>query len=95
MKFSIKDFFSKCDQIRKNLRVWSHLPNKSLMENFICCAVIIEAIALQKYSNSKIQGIGNHIRKWPCIISIVENMTDTEIKTITKAHNHDAIHGLL
>ena len=35
MKFSIKDFFSKCDQIRRNLRIWSHLPKKSLMENFI------------------------------------------------------------
>ena len=35
MKFSIKDFFSKCDQIRRKLRIWSHLLNKSLMENFI------------------------------------------------------------
>ena len=25
MKFSVKDFFSKCDQIRKKLRIWSHL----------------------------------------------------------------------
>ena len=39
MKFSIKDFFSKCDQIRSILRIWSHLPKKSLMENFIFCAV--------------------------------------------------------
>ena len=39
MKFSIKDFFSKCDQIRKKLRIWSHLLKKSLMENFIFCAV--------------------------------------------------------
>ena len=39
MKFSIKDFFSKCDQIRSLLRVWSHLLKKSLMENFIFCAV--------------------------------------------------------
>ena len=31
MKFSIKDFFRKCDQ----MRIWSHLLNKSLMENFI------------------------------------------------------------
>ena len=30
MKFSIKDFFSKCDQIRRNLRIWSHLLKKSL-----------------------------------------------------------------
>ena len=35
MKFSIKDFFSKCDQIRRNLRIWSHLLKKPLMENVI------------------------------------------------------------
>ena len=39
MKFSIKDLFSKCDQIRRKLRIWSHLLKKSLMENFIFCAV--------------------------------------------------------
>ena len=38
-KFSIKDFFSKCDQICSFLRIWSHLLEKSLMENFIFCAV--------------------------------------------------------
>ena len=40
MKFSIKDSFSKCDQICRKLRVWSHLLKKSLMENFIFFAVI-------------------------------------------------------
>ena len=39
MKFSIKDFFSKCEQIRSFLRICSHLLKKSLMENFIFCAV--------------------------------------------------------
>ena len=39
MKFSIKNFFSKYDQIRWKLRIWSHLRKKSLMENFIFCAV--------------------------------------------------------
>ena len=39
MKFSIKDFFSKCDQIHSFLRIWSHLLKKPLMENFIFCAV--------------------------------------------------------
>ena len=39
MKFSMKDLFSKCDQIRSFLRIWSHLLKKSLMENFIFCAV--------------------------------------------------------
>ena len=37
MKSSIKDFFSKCDQIQ------SHLLKKSLMENFIFCAVKVLA----------------------------------------------------
>ena len=41
MKFSIKDFFSKCDQIRSFLRIWSNLLKKSSLENFIFCAVII------------------------------------------------------
>ena len=40
MKFSVKDFFSKCDQIRRKLRIWSHRPKKSLIENFIFCAVL-------------------------------------------------------
>ena len=39
MKSFIKDFFSKCNQIRRKLRIWSHLLKKSLMENFIFCAV--------------------------------------------------------
>ena len=40
MKFSIKEFFSKCDQCCRKLRIWSNLLKKSLMENFIfvqCC----------------------------------------------------------
>ena len=39
MKLSIRDCFSKCDQIRWKLRIWSHLLKKSLTENFIFCAV--------------------------------------------------------
>ena len=35
MKFSIKDFFSKYDRIRRKLRIWSHLLKKSLMENIV------------------------------------------------------------
>ena len=35
MKFSIEDFYSKCDQIRNELQIWSHLQKKSSMENFI------------------------------------------------------------
>ena len=43
MRFFIKDFFSKYDQIRRNLRIWSHLLKKSLMENFIVGAVLLLA----------------------------------------------------
>ena len=41
MKFSIKDFFSKCDKIHSFLQIWSHLLKKSLMENFIFCVVTL------------------------------------------------------
>ena len=43
MKFFIKDFFSKCDQIRSLMRIWSHLLKKSLMENFTFCAVLFNS----------------------------------------------------
>ena len=48
MKFSIKDFFSKCEQIRGKLRIWSHSLRKSLMENFIFCAVIAWCRRIEK-----------------------------------------------
>ena len=35
MKFTSKDFFIKCDRIRRKLWIWSNLFKKSLMENFI------------------------------------------------------------
>ena len=38
MKFSIKDFFDKCDQVCSFMWIWSHLLKKSLMENFFFCA---------------------------------------------------------
>ena len=41
MEFSIMDFFSKCDLICRKLRIWSQLLKKSLLENFILCAVIL------------------------------------------------------
>ena len=53
MKFSIKNFFSKCNQIHSFLRIWSHLLNKSLMKIVISCAVRIrhlnEVIEVREY----------------------------------------------
>ena len=46
MKLSLKDVFSKCGQIRSFLRIWSQLLKKSVMENFIFCAVFVVSIAI-------------------------------------------------
>ena len=40
MKFSIKDFSSKCEQICRKLRIWPHLLKKPLLKNVIFCAVV-------------------------------------------------------
>ena len=39
IKFSIKGFFSKCDQTCSFMRIWSYLLKTYLMENFIFCTV--------------------------------------------------------
>ena len=50
MKFSIKDYLSKCDQIRRKLGIWPHLLKKFLMENFffrvVLSSVMVEAKSL-------------------------------------------------
>ena len=52
MKFSIKGFFSEGDQFRRKLLIWSHLLKKSVMENFIFCAVLNWKV-LNCYDNMK------------------------------------------
>ena len=47
MRFSIKNFFSKRDQIRRKMRIWSQLQTKSSIENFIFCAVTIGFVVLK------------------------------------------------
>ena len=53
MKFPIKDFFSKCDQIRSFLQIWSYLLKKSLMENFIFCVVSFLLLLYSTRSNEQ------------------------------------------
>ena len=53
MEFSIKDFFRKCDQICRKLRIWLHLLKKSLTENFIFCVVWIVSCS-KKVAGEKI-----------------------------------------
>ena len=53
LKFSMKDLFSKCDQICRKLGIWSHLRKKSLIENFIFCAVNLLPLPKGKSSRSQ------------------------------------------
>ena len=48
MKFSIKDFFSKCDQNRSFQRIWSHFLKKSVMENFIFLCSLCDSSNIKK-----------------------------------------------
>ena len=88
MKFSIKDFFSKRDQIPSFLQIWSHLLKKSLMENFIFCAVVSISqeviILLWNYFITLVNTHLNHANwtliilsnsRWPTIICFKHYMS--------------------
>ena len=66
MKFPVKDFFSKCDQIRWKLQIWSHLLKKSLMENFIFCAVIMLYFRFQKLVTDTFYTTSHFILRCQC-----------------------------
>ena len=69
MKFIIKDFFSKCDEIRSFLRIWSHLLKKSLMQNFVFCAVkVITKHGLEQFA--KLQNWKFHNLCFPQVINL-------------------------
>ena len=66
MKFSIKDFFSKCDEIRRKLWIWLHLLKKCFIENFFFCAVSVSLLVLHiinhyVYARRHLSIFGNHI----------------------------------
>ena len=48
MKFSIKDFFSKCDQIGRKLQILSYLLKKSLMESLIFLCNVYKEVCVQR-----------------------------------------------
>ena len=48
----MKDLFSKCDQIRWKLQIWSHLLKKSLMENFMFYAM--QLLRMDYFKNKSI-----------------------------------------
>ena len=53
MKFSIKDFLSKCGQIPRKLRIWSHLLKKYLIENFNFWTVLLQEFSWYYYLSTK------------------------------------------
>ena len=68
MKFSMKDLFSKYDQIRRKLQIWSHLLKKPFMENFIFRAVFIVGwYAKFLQSSSALNQAPEHFGSFRCI----------------------------
>ena len=53
MIFSINEFFSKGEEIRSFLQIWSHLLKKSLIENFISLCSVTRIVGLRNI------GLGN------------------------------------
>ena len=55
MKFSIRNFFRKCDQIRSFMQIWSHLLKKFLMGNFIflCIDIYGNSCKFQRKATAK------------------------------------------
>ena len=67
MKFFINGVFSKCDQIRSFLWICSHLLKKSLMENFIFCAVFLTDIINKSFQNGEFQSILKYAEVFPVL----------------------------
>ena len=70
MKFSNKDIFSKCDQIHRKLRIWSHLLKKSLTENYIFC-VVISFCYLKNNTSSRYDILNGNKKNNPEVPTIV------------------------
>ena len=90
MKFSIKNFLSKFDQIRRKLlQILSHLLKKSLMENFIFCAVdYLDPLALKCKFDFWVGILSFLIRKLFCFFENCKVGTEselTEIYTVKKS----------
>ena len=56
VKFSIKDFFSKCYQIRRRIWIWSHLLRKILNAklHFLCSVYLAKEKSTLKFFKSKL-----------------------------------------
>ena len=48
IKFSIMDFFSKCDHIHNILRIYSYSLRKFIMKDIIFCVMLIQTFTLHR-----------------------------------------------
>ena len=67
--FSLNEFFSKCNQIGRKMRSWSHLLKKSLNENFTFYAVpTIKTLAIPIATSDIIMWcVLTYTKRWKCI----------------------------
>ena len=82
MKFSINDFFSKCGQIRRKLWIWSHLLKKSVMENFIFCAVILYYFIILSLATTLTKNYGSPKQPMPRAIL----MSSKKLRAVGSMH---------
>ena len=80
IKLSVKNFFGKCDQICRDLRIWSHLLRNSLMQNFIFCTGTFE---MNLWTNSFCQeelffNIKKLVFFWPLLNIFAETRPPTK-----------------
>ena len=87
-KSSLRNFYNKCEQIRR------HLQKNSLKQNFIFCAVWDnndndnEMVMKCSYDNEiklSLKETRNSSKKWPLNLSWISNKTMIEVGNITKA----------
>ena len=60
MEISVKDFLSKCEQIRKKFRICLHLVKKSLAKNFIFCVVLYTKFGISTQPEMELTGKLDH-----------------------------------
>ena len=71
MKFSIKNFFGKCVQNRRKLRIWPPLLKKSLIKNFIFCAVYLNFESSTQIRKSDSRSICNKNSSWKILEELI------------------------
>ena len=83
MKLSIKDFYRKCEQIRRKLRICSHLLKKSIMENLMFCAVVWENVTEVVRDSKWCLNSREFSKWWERVCSLLQLYTN-DIKGILK-----------